>query len=225
MKLRQLSLSLFTLSLLSLSLSSCGKQGSYWNRSSALKYDRNGKPLWEDEGNPRMVERDEDFKGPSSEEFIALQDADLHRSFIDGATMQPRYTPGEAGSHLPSLCDYSVPAANSVFKTIHFETDEHTINGEQNIAILKKIAQHLKNNPKIYLYVEGHCDQRGTESYNQALGTKRANAVREFLIRNGVDAEHVHTVSYGKEKPVVRNLDDQSLRKNRRSEFKIYKVN
>ena len=218
-------LPLCAIALLAMPITGCNKKKEKnWKNSSALKYNKNGKPLWEDETNPRMIQTGSEFKGPSDDEFVALLDEDLHKTFIDGATRQPRFTPGEAGSPLPSLASYQTPSANSVFKAIHFDTDQHVIQGASERALLENIASYLKKNQNIYLYVEGHCDQRGTEGYNQALGTRRSNSVREFLISQGIDSERVHTISYGKEKPITFSEDSEALRKNRRAEFKIYQL-
>ena len=80
----------------------------------------------------------------------------------------------------------------------------------------------MKSHLKIAIFVEGHCDQRGTAAYNLALGAKRANAIRNFLIDEGVNPEKIFTISYGKERLMSPNGDAESLKTNRRVEFKIY---
>ncbi|MBI3236675.1 MAG: OmpA family protein, partial [Chlamydiales bacterium] len=84
------------------------------------------------------------------------------------------------------------------------------------------MASYLKAHPNVYLFVTGHCDERGPEAYNLALGTRRANYVRGYLVKNGVDANRIHTVSYGKEKPCDLRHNAEGWSKNRRAEFKIY---
>ena len=69
------------------------------------------------------------------------------------------------------------------------------------------------------LLIEGHCDERGTEEYNRSLGERRALAIRELLMRAGVDGRHVFTRSFGKDKPASMGHDDQSWSRNRRGEF------
>lgn len=78
-------------------------------------------------------------------------------------------------------------------------------------------AEWLKSDPAIKVIVEGHCDERGTREYNIALGEKRANAVKKFLISNGVDALRIKTVSYGKERPAFFGNNEESMAKNRRA--------
>jgi peptidoglycan-associated lipoprotein len=67
--------------------------------------------------------------------------------------------------------------------------------------------------------IEGHCDERGTEGYNQALGERRALAIRELLVKTGVDAQHVFTKSLGKDLPALTGHDEAAWSKNRRGEF------
>lgn len=77
-------------------------------------------------------------------------------------------------------------------------------------------AQWLKTYPSVNVMVEGHCDERGTREFNLALGEKRAMAVRNYLVANGVEAGRVQTISYGKERPAVLGSDETSWAQNRR---------
>ncbi len=77
-------------------------------------------------------------------------------------------------------------------------------------------AQWLKTYPSVNVMIEGHCDERGTREYNLALGEKRAMAVRNYLVANGVEAGRVQTISYGKERPAVLGSDETSWAQNRR---------
>lgn len=109
-----------------------------------------------------------------------------------------------------------------LFKNIHFDFDSFAIKGEQNLKTLKEISSYLHKNPKVKIFIEGHTDERGTANYNLALGSKRANKVRSFLIEKGVSPEQLITVSYGKEKPISLEQTEQAWQKNRRAEFKLY---
>jgi peptidoglycan-associated lipoprotein len=80
----------------------------------------------------------------------------------------------------------------------------------------------MKNHPRLYVFVEGHCDKRGSGSYNFALGANRANGVRTALIQEGVSPDRVFTVSYGKEKLLFEEDGEEFHRLNRRSQFKVY---
>lgn len=81
---------------------------------------------------------------------------------------------------------------------------------------LDAIAGYMNEHPVIGLVIEGHCDQRGTDEYNRALGERRANAVRAYLTEHGVADSRLRTVSYGKDKPVAQGTGDQVWRQNRR---------
>jgi len=84
------------------------------------------------------------------------------------------------------------------------------------------MATYLKAHPHTYVIVEGHCDERGPEAYNLALGTRRAQHVRSLLIQHGVNVDQLHTISYGKEQPEAYGHSPQDWAKNRRAHFKIY---
>lgn len=89
-------------------------------------------------------------------------------------------------------------------------------------AILDKNAEWLLAKPGIQVQVEGHCDERGTAEYNYALGQKRADAVREYLVKKGIDPNTVHTISYGKDRPLALGTSDQDHAANRRAQFLIF---
>jgi peptidoglycan-associated lipoprotein len=114
------------------------------------------------------------------------------------------------------------PKLSSIFARIQFDINSNIVKGRENIAQLNRIADYLKSHPQTWVYVEGHCDERGAEAYNLALGSRRANAVRTFLIKEGVDPEKVYTVSYGKERPFALGHNEDAWLQNRRAEFKIY---
>ena len=107
-----------------------------------------------------------------------------------------------------------VDAAGS--DTVFFGTDRYDLNAE-TAATLKGQAAFLAANPTVGVTIEGHCDERGTREYNMALGERRANAVRRYLVANGVAADRIKTVSYGKERPVANGHDDAAWAQNRRA--------
>jgi len=108
----------------------------------------------------------------------------------------------------------------SVLKPIYFDYDKSNIRPEFQ-PVLEGVAQWLGKAPARQLLIEGHCDERGTDEYNLALGERRALAVRRYLVALGVAAERLHTISYGEEKPVDPGHDESSWAKNRRAEFKV----
>jgi peptidoglycan-associated lipoprotein len=102
---------------------------------------------------------------------------------------------------------------------IYFDYDESKIRQDQ----LERIDANLKwllANADVKVYIEGHCDERGTTEYNFALGNRRAEAVRDYYVQNGIPAERIATVSKGEEEPAVLGKDEAAWGKNRRAEFK-----
>jgi len=113
-------------------------------------------------------------------------------------------------------------AARTAFvnENIHFAFDSFVLS-DQAQRILNSKADYLNTNSGVTVTVEGHCDDRGTEAYNIALGERRAESVKKFLIDLGISANRLNTVSYGEERPVAMGQDELSWAKNRRSQFVI----
>jgi peptidoglycan-associated lipoprotein len=103
---------------------------------------------------------------------------------------------------------------------IYFDFDKYELKPEAK-AVLKKKAEWLLANTKYNLRIEGHCDERGTNEYNLALGERRANAAKEFLTASGVPAARISTISYGEERPAAQGSNEEAWAKNRRDEFKL----
>ena len=99
---------------------------------------------------------------------------------------------------------------------VFFEFDSSTLSYESQ-ETLKKQAVFMSQNPDLKFTVEGHCDERGTREYNLALGERRANAVKQYLISLGVESSRVQTVSFGKERPAVLGSNEWAWSQNRRS--------
>jgi peptidoglycan-associated lipoprotein len=110
--------------------------------------------------------------------------------------------------------------ANSPLKDIYFEFDSSTIK-PYYFPKLNEIGNWMKKNRNIKIAVEGHCDERGTIEYNLALGQKRAEVVKNYLISLGVDDASIKTISFGKEIPADSGHGEDSWAKNRRASFKI----
>ncbi|TVQ38582.1 MAG: peptidoglycan-associated lipoprotein Pal [Geminicoccaceae bacterium] len=100
--------------------------------------------------------------------------------------------------------------------TVFFAFDSSVLRPESQ-AVLRQQAAWLQRNPGIRVTVEGHTDERGTREYNLALGERRANAVRSFLIAQGVAADRIRTVSFGKDRPAVLGSNEQAWAQNRRA--------
>ncbi|GAB4164718.1 MAG: peptidoglycan-associated lipoprotein Pal [Geothermobacteraceae bacterium] len=102
---------------------------------------------------------------------------------------------------------------------IHFDFDQFTLSPEAR-DILAANAALLNANPGLKVRIEGHCDERGSDEYNLALGERRAVAARDYLVSLGVAADRLSTISYGEEMPLDAGHDEAAWAKNRRAEFK-----
>ena len=109
-------------------------------------------------------------------------------------------------------------SAGGVATVFYFDFDKATLKPEARAA-LNIHAQRLRDNP-IPIRLEGHADERGTREYNMALGERRANAVKEFLVLQGVDSDLIEVISYGEERPAALGSDEGSWALNRRVEMK-----
>ena len=105
---------------------------------------------------------------------------------------------------------------NEIGDRIYFETNKHNISSASAFT-LESQANWLKSTPGFQIIVEGHCDERGTRDYNLALGDRRANSVKDFLVSLGVDPGRITTISYGKERPAADGSTSESWAENRRA--------
>lgn len=102
--------------------------------------------------------------------------------------------------------------------TVYFGYDTDRITAAETPKV-DQVAGYVKGQPKLVLVIEGHCDERGTEEYNRALGERRAIAVENSMAAHGIDLSRVRTVSYGKDKPAVAGTGEAAWSKNRRAEL------
>jgi peptidoglycan-associated lipoprotein len=103
---------------------------------------------------------------------------------------------------------------------IHFALDQSDLT-DQARATLERNAQWMRSHAGAKVRVEGHCDERGTVEYNLALGERRAQATRDYLVSLGVEAGRLSTVSYGKERPIDPSSTEAAFAKNRRAHFAV----
>lgn len=104
--------------------------------------------------------------------------------------------------------------------TVYFAFDSASLSDAAR-SILDANASFLKSNSAVQVQVEGHCDERGGVQYNLALGERRSNAVRDYLVAMGVDSSRLTNISYGKERPLDLGHDDAAWARNRRANFVI----
>ena len=119
-------------------------------------------------------------------------------------------TPGIAGEVFES----------EMIKDIHFDFDKYNIR-PKDAEILKENSALLMKYPAMSFQIEGHCDERGTDEYNLALGERRANSTKKYLISLGIEASRISTISYGEERPLDSQSSEDAWTKNRRAHFVI----
>jgi len=126
--------------------------------------------------------------------------------------------PGSTPTAEIDLSKYDQDRAALAAYTVHFAFDSSVVKSTDQSNV-SAVAAALAGDASAKLLIEGHCDERGTEEYNRALGERRALALREALQKLGLDAMRVKTISYGKDKPAVEGHDEAAYGKNRRGEF------
>ena len=104
--------------------------------------------------------------------------------------------------------------------TVHFDFDSSVVKASEKPHVAA-VADYLKANNANAVKIDGHCDERGTEEYNRALGERRALALRETLVALGIDAGRVDTATFGKDRPIDPGHDESAWKKNRRGEFVV----
>jgi peptidoglycan-associated lipoprotein len=110
--------------------------------------------------------------------------------------------------------------AENTLLPIYFDYDSSELKPQAK-AKLEAAADWLKQHPSVNIQIEGHCDERGTNEYNLALGERRALAARRYLISLGINTDRIFTISYGEERPAVEGHDESAWKYNRRDEFNI----
>ncbi|HSG34359.1 MAG TPA: peptidoglycan-associated lipoprotein Pal [Sphingomonadaceae bacterium] len=136
---------------------------------------------------------------------------------------QPGGTTGSAQAGSGSTATAIVPGSQADFlarmngrNVIYFDTDRFNVDEEDMVA-LRAQAEWLMQYPNTRATIEGHCDERGTREYNLALGERRANAAKNYLVSLGIDSSRLTTVSYGKERPVALGSNESAWSQNRRA--------
>ncbi|HDH53578.1 MAG TPA: peptidoglycan-associated lipoprotein Pal [Nitrospirae bacterium] len=112
--------------------------------------------------------------------------------------------------------------AKSIFRDIMFDYDKYDIRPDAR-PVLDTVAAFLNENNEINIVIEGHCDERGTNEYNLALGEKRAKAAKNYLVSRGVSPTRIIVITYGEEKQLCNQQNESCWQKNRRAHFVIVK--
>lgn len=126
--------------------------------------------------------------------------------------------PADSNGTIQTPAEY----ASYEFTRIQYDFDQHRLTPASR-GTLTEHAKVLMDNPMWSVVVEGHCDERGTVEYNLALGEKRADSARSFLVQYGVSNDRVRTISYGKERQLVTQSNESAWSQNRRAEFRVTK--
>lgn len=134
----------------------------------------------------------------------------------DGGGFQEQPFDEKAFVEAPGLVDADVITG---LERVFFEFDQYTLTVQSRDALTNN-AQFLKNNPGVKVVIEGHCDERGSDEYNLALGERRAAAAKNYLVSLGVAADRMTIISYGEEIPLDPRTSEEAWAKNRRAEFK-----
>lgn len=209
-------------------------------KSASRHMNRGVRTLGGKHGDSRAVQNRDDFyasdfngglnpNGSGGQDFIPMGDFAGNGNEIamgEPINPQPRESPGEPGSSIPGIEAFrdpsTIPGLSGIYRNVHFEYNSNLVKGQENLDTIHNIADHMRRNPNTYIFVEGHCDERGPEAFNLALGARRSNAVRNTLIAEGVSPDNIFTISYGKERPLFYDHNEESWMQNRRAEFKVY---
>jgi len=165
------------------------------------------------------------IKFSTSAKFAVLSAALLlgactHKQEAVNTAPPPAPPPPPMAQAAPPVTSSIIPGSAQDFKvnvgdTVHFGYNEYSVQ-DTDKGTLAKQATWLSKYPSVKLTIEGHCDERGTREYNLALGARRANAVKEYLVAQGVAAGRLETVSYGKERPLCTESNEDCWAQNRR---------
>lgn len=150
----------------------------------------------------------------------AAAKAEADRLARERAEREAAERAAKAGKNQESKIEAAAPAAIDVLKDIYFDFDKSSIRPDAR-ETLKANADYILKNKAAGIVVEGHCDERGTAEYNMALGQKRAQEAKKYLVNLGVKGSSIKTVSYGKERPIDPGHDEDAWAKNRRDHFVI----
>lgn len=215
-------ISIYACLLTAFALCSCqSRPAGVWEGTKSQKKTAN---FWEGSDDDFLGFTDEDFFGPIGEDFVALEEDEIFTENVEKTAAQNPIAPGQTGSFLPHIDAFRTPSDQlaNLFKTVHFNTDEHVLRDIDYVNVVNRISAYLKQHSGTYVVIAGHCDERAPQAYNLALGTRRANYVRNLMVQKGVKQEQLFTVSYGKERPLELGHNRLAWSKNRRVEFKIH---
>lgn len=161
--------------------------------------------------------------GPTPEQIEAERRAEEERRAAAERAEAERRAAAERAEaeRLAAAARAETAAAREILEErIHFDYDRSAIRSDSEQRLMRKVAV-MRANPEVRLRIEGHTDERGSIEYNVALGQRRAEAARAFLVNYGIASNRLETVSWGEDRPLVRASNEEAWAQNRRSEFRI----
>jgi peptidoglycan-associated lipoprotein len=166
---------------------------------------------------------------PTPNADSAAAAAKAHQDSIDAANAaaarqaaedSARIAAQKRADSLAALSSASEAVRATLAAMIHFDYDKANVRSDDMGALDQKVAI-LQANPGLRIRVGGHCDERGSDEYNLALGNRRAQAAKQYLVSHGIDAGRIETQSWGEERPLVDGHDESAWSQNRRDEFEV----
>ena len=159
--------------------------------------------------------------GPTAEELAQMRADSIARARSRQDSIAAANTAAErARAESERLAAAQRTMRTALEARIHFDYDRSEILSDSE-SVLREKLDILRANPEVRLRIEGHADERGSTEYNLALGSRRAESARQFLSGFGLDADRFATVSFGEERPLVSQSDEEAWAQNRRAEFII----
>ncbi|MFO7801194.1 MAG: peptidoglycan-associated lipoprotein Pal [Desulfovermiculus sp.] len=166
-----------------------------------------------DESGAYVSNGSEEMGGQSGDEQMTAEEMEEYR-------LQERKRQKEAQADKDEKQEQKKQAEKDLTKRINFAFDSYELRMQAR-QVLKEKAEIMDRHSGIDLIIEGHCDERGTDEYNLALGERRARAAYEFLVLLGVDPERMSIISYGEERPLDSGHNEEAWAQNRRCEFRV----
>jgi peptidoglycan-associated lipoprotein len=151
----------------------------------------------------------------AKQDSIAAAQAEADRQ---AAAERERIARQREADSIAALSRASEEVRTTLASMIHFDLDKSNIRSDDMGTLDQKVAI-LQANPDLKIRIGGHCDERGSDEYNLALGNRRAQSAKQYLVSHGIDASRIETQSWGEERPLVDGHDENAWSQNRRDEF------
>jgi peptidoglycan-associated lipoprotein len=171
-------------------------------------------------GSTVACSRNPEPEGPTPEQIEAQRRAEEDARRAAEQAEAERRAAADAARAGEAAARETAAAREILEERIHFDYDRSAIRSDAEQRLMRKVAV-MRANPSVRLRIEGHADERGSIEYNVALGQRRAEAARAFMVNYGISADRLETVSWGEDRPLVRASNEEAWAQNRRNEFRI----